>query len=136
VILVVDANIIFSCLIKSGFTLEILKLTKNKGYKLVTPEYVLEEIERRKDKILEYSGLSEEKVNFLLSIIFSEIEVVPVNEYREFLEEAKLNAPVEDFPYLALALKYKKDGKNVRIWSNDLEFREKSGKTNFFYFYS
>ena len=49
-------------------------------------------------------------------------------EYERFINEAKANAPFEDFPYLALALKFKKLGKNVKIWSNDSKFREKSEK--------
>ena len=56
---------------------------------------------------------------------FKKIEPVPKEEYSGFLEEAKKFSPLEDFPYTALALKYKSSGMDVRIWSNDPEFREK-----------
>ena len=95
---------------------------------MVTPEYVFEEIRRREDKLLKYSKLERSKLWFVLFLLFSEIEPMEREEYREFEEEARKNAPLEDFPYLALALKFKRLGENIRIWSNDSEFRRKSEK--------
>ena len=67
-LLVVDAEVIFASLIKRGFTLDLIRLLRERGYELVTPEYI--------------------------------------------------------FPYTALALKYRSLGSDVKIWSNDPEFRE------------
>lgn len=50
--LVVDAEVVFASLIKRGFTLELVKLLKERGYKLVTPEYIFEEIRRKEEKLL------------------------------------------------------------------------------------
>ena len=124
-LLVVDAEVIFACLIKRGFSLELVKIAKDSGYRLVTPEYVFEEIRRREDKLLKYSKLERSKLWFVLFLLFSEKEPME-REDREFEEEARKNAPLEDFPYLAL--KFKRLGENVRIWSNDSEFRRKSEK--------
>ncbi len=41
-----------------------------------------------------------------------------------FLKKLRNSPPLEDFPYTALALRYKSSGLDVRIWSNDPEFRE------------
>ncbi|MCD6402348.1 hypothetical protein J7L36_00635 [bacterium] len=127
-LLVVDAEVIFACLIKRGFSLELVKVAKDSGYRLVTPEYVFEEIRRKEDKLLKYSKLERSKLWFVLFLLFSEIEPVVREEYKEFEEEARKNAPLEDFPYLALALKFRELGEDVRIWSNDSEFRKKSEK--------
>ena len=127
-LLVVDAEVIFACLIKKGFSLELVKIAKESGYRLVTPEYVFEEIRRKEDKLLKYSKLERSKLWFVLFLLLSEIEPIPREEYREFEKEARENAPLEDFPYLALALKFKRLGEDVRIWSNDSEFRMKSEK--------
>ena len=44
--------------------------------------------------------------------------------FSEFLEKAKEISPEEDFPYVALALKLKSLGLDVRIWSNDKELKK------------
>jgi len=127
-LLVVDAEVIFACLIKRGFSLELVKIAKDSGYRLITSEYVFEEIRRKEDKLLKYSKLERSKLWFVLFLLFSEIEPIAREEYRELEKEARENAPLEDFPYLALALKFKRLGEDVRIWSNDPEFRKKSEK--------
>jgi len=127
-LLVVDAEVIFACLIKRSFTLELVKLGKEKEYKLVTPEYVFEEVRRKEEKLLRYSKLERSGLWFLLFLLLAEIEPRPREEYKWFEEKAKENAPFEDFPYLALALKFKENGEKVRIWSNDPGFRAKSKK--------
>lgn len=122
--LVVDAEVIFASLIKQGFTLDLIKLLKERGYELVTPEYVFEEIRRKEDKLLKYSNLDTGKLWYLLFLSFEKIKPIPMEEYAEFLGEAKKISPFEDFPYTALALKYMSLGLDVKIWSNDSEFRD------------
>ena len=122
--LVVDAEVIFASLIKRGFTLDLIRLLKKRGYELVTPEYIFEEVRRKEEKLLKYSKLDVGKLWYTLFLSFKKIEPVPKAEYSDFLEEAKKFSPLEDFPYTALALWYKSSGMDVRIWSNDPAFRE------------
>lgn len=123
-LLVVDAEVIFASLIKRGFTLDLIRLLRERGYELVTPEYIFEEVRRKEEKLLNYSKLNVSKMWYLLFLSFKKIKPIPKEEYSEFLEEAKKFSPHEDFPYTALALKYKSLGSDVKIWSNDPEFRE------------
>jgi len=123
-LLVVDAEVIFASLIKRGYTLELIKLLKNRGYKLVTPEYIFEETKRKEEKLLKYSKLELSKLWYVLFLILQKISPIPKKEYSKFLEEAKKSSPIEDFPYSALALKYKSSNINARIWSNDSELKE------------
>lgn len=122
--LVIDAEVIFASLIKRGFTLDLIKLLKERGYELVTPEYIFEEVRRNEEKLLKYSKLDTGKLWYLLFLSFEKIRPIPREEYAEFLEEAKKISPFEDFPYTALALKYMSLGLDVKIWSNDPEFRD------------
>ena len=46
-LLIVDAEVIFASLIKRGYTLELIRLLKVKGYELFTPEYIFEEVRRK-----------------------------------------------------------------------------------------
>ena len=43
-LLIVDAEVIFASLIKRGFTFNLVKLLQEKGYELVTSEYIFEEV--------------------------------------------------------------------------------------------
>lgn len=123
-ILVVDAEVIFASLIKRGYTLELIKLLKNKGHTLVTPEYIFEEVKRKEEKLLKYSKLEMPKLLYALFLTLKHISPIPKEEYEQFLKEAKQISPLEDFPYAALALMYKSSGSDARIWSNDPEFKE------------
>jgi len=125
--LVVDAEVIFASLIKRGFTLDLIRLLKERGYELVTPEYIFEEVRRKDEKLLKYSRVDVSKLWHLLFLLFKKIESIPREEYSAFLDEAKEISPFEDFPYTALALKYRSSGLEVKIWSNDSEFREMVG---------
>lgn len=122
-LLVVDAEVIFASLIKRGFTLDLIRLLTKKGYKLVTPEYIFEEVRRKEEKLLKYSKVDVSKLWFLLFLLLKKIEPISKKEYSKFLGEAKKPSPFEDFPYSALALKYKSLALDVKIWSNDPKFK-------------
>ncbi|RLF61232.1 MAG: hypothetical protein DRN25_00845 [Thermoplasmata archaeon] len=46
--LVVDAEVIFASLIARGFTLQLIKVLSDLDIELLSPEYVFEEINKRK----------------------------------------------------------------------------------------
>ena len=111
--LVIDANEVISSLISfSGKTAELIFSDK---LKLFAPEYLLEELGKYKDMILEKSNLSDNELSALLSLIFLNIELIPFSEFERFEEEASKICPdPNDSEYFALALKL-----NCSIWSED-----------------
>jgi len=115
--LVIDANIIISALISfAGKTADLLFSDK---FELITPEFLLEEIEKHKPEILHKSGLSEVEFDLALSIITSKITFIHSSEFEFFVPKAKLTSPdPNDAEYFALALKYK-----CPIWSNDKKIK-------------
>ncbi len=118
-ILVVDAEVIFAALIARGFTLDLIKRLSDEGHELLSPDYLLEEIERRKSKIKKFSGLSDTELEFPLGLIFERIKLAEKSEYQSFIEKANPIAshPI-DIPYFALALATK-----GAIWSNEKGFK-------------
>lgn len=121
-ILVVDAEVIFAALIARGFTLELIKILSEHGVDLISPDYVSEEIKRRKNKLIRFSGLSETQLDFVINLIFEKIKIVNREEYVQYLEEAEKLVPHKrDIPYFALAL-----AKNSAIWSNEKSFKKQS----------
>lgn len=123
--LVIDANILFAALIKSGKTRELLL---NDDLTLFAPEFLIaefiEHIKELEDKI----GVEEEKLKEALEelIANSNIKIVPAKEIGPFIPRAKKISPdPEDFVYFALALK-----KRCGIWSNDKRLKHRGVKVH------
>jgi len=77
-LLVVDANVVFSALIREGSTLRLLEFNSIfKIIELVAPEFLWDEIEEHKEEIIKKSKLSEEELEKVLGFIMSEIKAIP-----------------------------------------------------------
>lgn len=115
--LVVDANVLFSALIKDSFAYNLLF---SGSFHLFTPEYIFTELEKHKEEILEKTERTTEKFFRLLETLKRRIVIVPLEELVPYVEEAeKLTPDPEDMAYFALALKL-----NCAIWSNDKKLKE------------
>ena len=112
-LLVIDANIVFSMIINlMGKTRELLF---RKEISLVAPEHLKQEIEEHREEIKEKSGLSETDFEIAIALILSPIRLVPYSEFAGFISSAKKSCPdPEDIAYFAVALAL-----NCPIWSND-----------------
>jgi len=116
--LVVDANILFSVLIKSGKTEEIIF---EEEWRFFAPEFIFEEFEKYKNLLLEKTERSYDEFDKLLNILKKRINTIPNEETERFISKAEEISPdKKDADYFALALKL-----NCPIWSNDKELKEK-----------
>lgn len=114
---IIDANPLFSALIKDSATANIII---NENIELFAPEFIFEEFLEHKEEILAKTKRTEKELNDLVNNLKSIIHIVPQKEFELFLGEAKeLTSDEDDFPYLALALRL-----NVPIWSNDKKLRK------------
>jgi len=112
--LVLDANILFSALIKSGATRELMLA---KELRLRTPEFIISEFLKYIDLIAGKTGVKPKQLKILMLELLAQadVEIVPVSELKFFLEKAKQLSPdPDDALYFALALRSK-----CGIWSND-----------------
>ena len=122
--LVVDANVVFSALVSKGVAFSVFFLNSLvKKFEFIAPEYLWVEIEKRKNKILEYSGFSEEELDEVINFLKKEIEIIPDSEFLDLLPEAEkfIKGHEKDSPYLALALAF-----NCGIFSGDKRLKELS----------
>lgn len=116
--LVIDANILFSVLIKRGKTEELLF---EEDLHVFAPEFIFEEFEKYKDLILDKTERSKEEFDELMIILKKNIKTIPNEETEKFIPEAEKICPdKKDVDYFALALKMK-----CPIWSNDKELKAK-----------
>lgn len=122
-LLVVDANIVFSALIKGGKTFEIFLLNRKlKQFEFIAPEYLLVEVKKHADEIVEKTTLSIDNLEEVFSFLESEIEFVSFEEFIDLREKAEQLSPdIDDVQYFALALKF-----DSAIWSNDKAFKRQS----------
>ena len=115
--LIIDANILFSALIKDGITAEILF---DERLSLYAPEFLIDEFLKYKQLILSKTKRTRSQIMELLGILRNIIKVVPKEEYLPFFGKAdKISPDRNDAPYFALALKL-----NCGIWSNDKKLKE------------
>src|SRR3989344_6298142 len=110
--LVVDANVLFSALIKDSFSYALLF---NEKFHLFMPEYIFIELEKHKEEIMEKTERTAEELFRLVETLKRRIVIVPLEELVHHVEEAeRLTPDPDDMAYFALALKL-----NCAIWSND-----------------
>ena len=102
----------FALISADGLTRELLF---SSNLELVSPEFLLEEVEKYRPLITEKAGCSEAELNVALSIILSRITIILSAGYVSLRPKAKQISPdTNDSEYFALALKF-----NCPLWSND-----------------
>ena len=100
---VIDANVLFSALIKDNFTYNLLFTGK---FHLFTPEYIFIELEKHKEEILKKIERTEEEFLGLIEILRQRIIVVPLEKLVPYVEKAEKFTPdPADMAYFALASK-------------------------------
>lgn len=120
--LVIDANILFSILIRKGKTEEILF---SEDLHIFAPEFLFEEFNKYTDLVMEKTGRSKQEFEGLVRIIKKRIKTIPNEETEKYIEKAKKISPDKnDADYFALALKLK-----CPIWSNDKELKKQEKVT-------
>jgi len=114
--LVIEANVVFQALIKRGFILKLIRLLSKKGYKLYSPKFLSEEVDKRKGRIMKFSDLTLVDLELVISSLFKFIKEISDEEYSSFIKESSELFPehTKDVPYFALAL-----SKNIPLWSDE-----------------
>ncbi len=111
-ILVIDANILFSALIKDSLTAELIF---NEDLKLYACEFIIEEFFKYEKEIMKKTHRTREQFITIMHQLRDIITVVPKEEYYHLIAEAEKFSPdTKDVMYFALAMKL-----NGSIWSND-----------------
>ncbi len=122
-LLVVDANILISCLMKRSRTFDIFLINRVlKKFEFVAPEFLLVEIEKNTAEILKRSKLSAEEFGEVLEFLREEITFLQHSEFSDSISKAREISPDhKDVQYFALALKL-----NCPIFSNDEALKNQS----------
>ncbi len=118
--LILDASVLFTALIGTGVTKDIMFSTE---VTLYAPEYLFEELAEHRARIERLSGLSAKDFDSLLEKLKLVIKPVPKESFEGFLKEAhRIISAEEDVEYVALSLSTNK----IPVWSNDIHFKKQS----------
>jgi len=90
--LVVDANVVFSSLLKGSALFLLLEL-KKKGIKLITPQFLLEEFVSNINELSKALGISNEEAILSFGKLLRIIEIIPKEKYSKFSEKVKKISP-------------------------------------------
>ena len=100
---VLDSNVLFRILISQG---DIIDLLFHQKLTIYSPKRLQEEFLNNRQEILSKSHISQQEFDKLCAILFSRIIFVPLEEYAQFLPQAKkiLQSHEKDEDFVALAL--------------------------------
>ncbi|MBS3064859.1 MAG: PIN domain-containing protein [DPANN group archaeon] len=116
---VVDTNIILSALIKDSVTRKILA---DLNFEFFAPSFSLTEIMKYQEYICKKTLMTPRQFGNLLQTIFENIEIIPGDFYKNYLDEANelmKKIDLDDVPFLACAMVL-----NLEIWSDDKHFKQ------------
>jgi|SRR3989344_733637 len=118
-LVVIDANEIFSLLIRGSKDSEAIFFSDE--VELIAPEVMMVEFSNNKEEILSKTHRIEEEFSRMVSLLERRINLIPKQDFEEFIERALklLSGHSKDAPYLALALKYK-----CPLWSEEKLLKE------------
>jgi predicted nucleic acid-binding protein len=113
--IIVDANILFSALIKDSKTRELIF---NKNAEFYTPEFVFDELNKYRKEIMDKSKLCSSEFQKLFLTMFKIVTVIPGEDLINFSDRAyELVKEIDkkDIDYVAAVLKLE----NSVLWSED-----------------
>ncbi|MBI4146416.1 PIN domain-containing protein [Candidatus Woesearchaeota archaeon] len=117
--IILDTNVLIGALIRDSHIRRLIILS---DIPLIYPEIMLHEVRKYKDLILQKSGMDEETYDKLLAKLLGYITLIPTEQLKERLPEAKevMKAiDIKDAPFIAAALA----SENAVIWSDDAHFK-------------
>lgn len=122
-IIIVDANILFSGILNINSQIGKLLLTSRRFFRFYATEFLKQEIENHRTKLIEISGLSAEEVELLIEKLFQRISFIPESTIPfEFWQKSIIlvrDIDPDDIAYVAL-----NEFMDGRLWTGDVKLRK------------
>ena len=116
--IIVDANIVFSGILKSDGNIGDLLINSGTKFKFISPDFLRIEIQRHHDKLVKISKLTLEQVleseyQICKSISFISDEQISISNW-DFAENLVHDIDIKDVSYIAFSKQFK-----AKVWSGD-----------------
>jgi len=118
--LIIDTNVVIAAFGKNAFT---RKVILHPNLELISPDFLLEELEEHKEEIMERTGLTPVEYPIVRDILLSNIKIIPFKEYNSNFKRAMdimKKIDIDDTSFIALGLSSETDG----LWSNDKRIKK------------
>ena len=92
--LVIDANVLFSVLIKIGKTEELML---HEDIQVFAPEFIFEEFDKYTQLIIAKTERSKEELEEILDVLKKKIKTIPNEETEKFIPDAQKNIRIVNF---------------------------------------
>ncbi|HEX2786914.1 MAG TPA: PIN domain-containing protein [Ignavibacteria bacterium] len=126
--IVIDTNIIFSALLSQNNKFQEIIFTDS--YQLFSPNFVLIEILKHQNKLLNNSKLNSDELLELLHLLTSRIEFISEttisSKNKKKAYEFCKNVDLNDTPFVALCLEL-----NAKLWTGDKKLKDGINKEKF-----
>jgi len=120
-LVVIDTNLIFSALIPKASKIRDILFESNRIF--YSPNFLIAEIYKRKEKLIKSSKLDESEFYLFLNGVIERIKFVPNDfigiESRQKAYDLCKDVDVKDTPFIALSIEL-----NVPIWTGDKKLKE------------
>ena len=120
--MVIDANIVISCILKTDSGLSQLFFDAQRSLQFIAPDFLREEVIVRRDKLIKLSGQPPSQVLQREFLVLQRIDFIDHGTIRRahWLEAERLvqDVDMKDIAYVALALHT-----GCPIWSGDKKLR-------------
>lgn len=118
--IVVDTNLIFSALIPKASLIR--DLLFDNSLQFYTPNYLITEIYKHKEKLINSSKLKEEEFFHLFNALIGRIHFVPLElvglESRQIAYDLCKDVDPKDTPFIALSIEL-----NIPLWPGDKKLK-------------
>jgi predicted nucleic acid-binding protein len=129
---VIDTNLLFSALIPKASKIREILFESN--LKFYSPNILISEIYKHKDKLIKHSKLTESEFYLYFNGIIELIKFIPTDfiglESRQKAYDLCLDVDIKDTPFLALSIELA-----IPLWTGDKKLKEGLRKKGFQNFY-
>jgi predicted nucleic acid-binding protein len=116
--IVVDTNVVFSALINSSSTIPEIILAPYSRFKFYAPEFLFEELDNHKEKLIKASKLSEKEIDKEKRCLFKQINTISLDvipqEIWEVADNLTFDIDPNDISFVALSIFL-----DARLWTGD-----------------
>lgn len=130
---VIDTNLVFSALIPKASQIREILFESNMDF--YSPNILIAEIYKHKDKLLKYSKLAESEFYLYFNGIIERIKFIPTDfislESRQTAYNFCRDVDIKDTPFVALSVYFE-----IPLWTGDMKLKDGLSKKGFDNFYN
>lgn len=116
--IIVDTNFVFSALLNPSGKISELLLNSHPIFEFIAPDFLLDELDKHRNKLLKLSGYTKSDLAFLVRMVLKKVEIINLEIISSEVckESIEIASDIDEFdaPFIALSLEAKSP-----LWTGD-----------------